>query len=159
MPLVSSVWPLIAPLKNVACERSGRIRLASPPAWLLRLLRAGKCGKHWETRSPRLTTGICRGLLDTGSLTLKITQRWPILQGFQSLGGRKRPEVHWVKPDYGKIGAGRDGQIRTADLSLRRRPLYPSELRPRKCKSSSGRPQKENRFLASPRAPRYSRGG
>jgi hypothetical protein len=26
--------------------------------------------------------------------------------------------------------AGRDGQIRTADLSLRRRPLYPSELRP-----------------------------
>src|SRR5262252_3026487 len=26
---------------------------------------------------------------------------------------------------------GRDGQIRTADLSLRRRPLYPSELRPR----------------------------
>src|ERR1700730_17857199 len=25
---------------------------------------------------------------------------------------------------------GRDGQIRTADLSLRRRPLYPSELRP-----------------------------
>src|SRR5712671_6411511 len=28
-------------------------------------------------------------------------------------------------------GNGRDGQIRTADLSLRRRPLYPSELRPR----------------------------
>src|SRR5271155_4589529 len=28
-------------------------------------------------------------------------------------------------------GSGRDGQIRTADLSLRRRPLYPSELRPR----------------------------
>src|SRR5579862_7540488 len=27
--------------------------------------------------------------------------------------------------------SGRDGQIRTADLSLRRRPLYPSELRPR----------------------------
>jgi hypothetical protein len=27
-------------------------------------------------------------------------------------------------------GDGRDGQIRTADLSLRRRPLYPSELRP-----------------------------
>ena len=27
---------------------------------------------------------------------------------------------------------GRDGQIRTADLSLRRRPLYPSELRPRR---------------------------
>lgn len=26
--------------------------------------------------------------------------------------------------------SGRDGQIRTADLSLRRRPLYPSELRP-----------------------------
>jgi hypothetical protein len=26
--------------------------------------------------------------------------------------------------------AGRDGQIRTADLSLRRRPLYPTELRP-----------------------------
>src|SRR5437899_3011312 len=26
---------------------------------------------------------------------------------------------------------GRDGRIRTADLSLRRRPLYPSELRPR----------------------------
>ncbi len=25
---------------------------------------------------------------------------------------------------------GRDGQIRTADLPLRRRPLYPSELRP-----------------------------
>src|SRR4030088_1660875 len=29
------------------------------------------------------------------------------------------------------MGSGRDGQIRTADLSLRRRPLYPSELRPR----------------------------
>ena len=28
-------------------------------------------------------------------------------------------------------GGGGDGQIRTADLSLRRRPLYPSELRPR----------------------------
>ena len=27
--------------------------------------------------------------------------------------------------------SGRDGQIRTADLSLRRRPLYPTELRPR----------------------------
>src|ERR1700723_2341584 len=27
--------------------------------------------------------------------------------------------------------SGRDGRIRTADLSLRRRPLYPSELRPR----------------------------
>src|SRR4030088_980052 len=28
------------------------------------------------------------------------------------------------------FGSGRDGQLRTADLSLRRRPLYPSELRP-----------------------------
>lgn len=27
-------------------------------------------------------------------------------------------------------GSGRNGQIRTADLPLRRRPLYPSELRP-----------------------------
>ena len=26
--------------------------------------------------------------------------------------------------------SGRDGRIRTADLSLRRGPLYPSELRP-----------------------------
>src|SRR5215469_6728566 len=31
----------------------------------------------------------------------------------------------------GTRSCGRDGQIRTADLSLRRRPLYPSELRPR----------------------------
>src|ERR1019366_6065602 len=30
----------------------------------------------------------------------------------------------------GSEKSGRDGQIRTADLSLRRRPLYPSELRP-----------------------------
>ena len=40
-------------------------------------------------------------------------------------GGRKLPNE--PKP----TGGGRDGQIRTADLSLRRRPLYPSELRPR----------------------------
>ena len=30
-----------------------------------------------------------------------------------------------------RLQIGRHGQIRTADLSLRRRPLYPSELRPR----------------------------
>jgi hypothetical protein len=29
------------------------------------------------------------------------------------------------------VGAGGNGQIRTADLPLRRRPLYPTELRPR----------------------------
>lgn len=33
---------------------------------------------------------------------------------------------------------GRDGQIRTADLPLRRRPLYPSELRPRLICSNAG---------------------
>jgi hypothetical protein len=33
--------------------------------------------------------------------------------------------------EWSLYGSGRDGQIRTADLSLRRRPLYPSELRPR----------------------------
>src|SRR6266852_6207964 len=32
---------------------------------------------------------------------------------------------------HGVVRHGRKGQIRTADLSLRRRPLYPSELRPR----------------------------
>src|SRR5450755_1425433 len=38
----------------------------------------------------------------------------------------------WKLPNEPKpAGSGRDGQIRTADLSLRRRPLYPSELRPR----------------------------
>src|ERR1022692_4368525 len=31
---------------------------------------------------------------------------------------------------WGSGKFGRDGQIRTADLSLRRRPFYPSELRP-----------------------------
>ncbi len=30
----------------------------------------------------------------------------------------------------GKFRIGGNGQIRTADLSLRRRPLYPTELRP-----------------------------
>ena len=36
-----------------------------------------------------------------------------------------------LPPASGKR-SGRDGQIRTADLPLRRRPLYPSELRPRR---------------------------
>src|SRR5580658_9491473 len=35
---------------------------------------------------------------------------------------------------------GRDGQIRTADLSLRRRPLYPSELRPHFRTTSDSKP-------------------
>src|SRR5580700_4171471 len=39
----------------------------------------------------------------------------------QSLPKRRRGRRH--------CGSGRHGQIRTADLSLRRRPLYPSELR------------------------------
>jgi hypothetical protein len=32
--------------------------------------------------------------------------------------------------DRAFVGSGRNGQIRTADLPLRRRPLYPAELRP-----------------------------
>src|SRR5665213_1557767 len=44
----------------------------------------------------------------------------------------RREGRKWKLPNEPKpTGSGRDGQIRTADLSLRRRPLYPSELRPR----------------------------
>ncbi len=45
---------------------------------------------------------------------------------------RRRPAPsHCAHNRLRSRDAGRDGQIRTADLSLRRRPLYPSELRPR----------------------------
>src|SRR5579859_245001 len=48
----------------------------------------------------------------------------------RSLPRRSSVLVTHAKGWLGQLG-GRDGQIRTADLSLRRRPLYPSELRPR----------------------------
>src|ERR1035437_4590928 len=45
--------------------------------------------------------------------------------------GDQNPSCHDLRiPLQVSEKSGRDGQIRTADLSLRRRPLYPSELRP-----------------------------
>src|SRR5450756_3027647 len=46
----------------------------------------------------------------------------------------QNPSCHNLRiPLQASEKSGRDGQIRTADLSLRRRPLYPSELRPHSC--------------------------
>ena len=46
--------------------------------------------------------------------------------------------------------SGRDGQIRTADLPLRRRTLYPSELHPRTLSILAASGRKFTRFALFP---------